>query len=172
MQNPVSQYLSGVGSVGEQGNLRAILEPLADRLSCTGQITSGLVIKVGASAIVKSGAAAWYGVVQGKLVTKAASTDMPALAGTVTNAKFNVYCFFIDTAGTITAAMGTEGATLGTVKFPSLPAGKTLFGYIIVNPTGTGNFVGGTTALDDATVAPNVVYIGDPRGVDPSVVLS
>jgi hypothetical protein len=39
-----------------------------------------------------------------------------------------------------------------------------------VHPTGTGNFVGGTTALDDGTVVPNAEYydfVGSalPRGV-------
>jgi hypothetical protein len=40
-----------------------------------------------------------------------------------------------------------------------LPSTEAVFGILIVNPTGTGNFVGGTTDLDDGTVAPNAVYL-------------
>lgn len=41
---------------------------------------------------------------------------------------------------------------------------------MIINPTGTGDFVGGTTALDDATVVPNAVYLNGNIGpFDPSV---
>lgn len=123
--------------------------------------TAGLAIKAGGSAIVKAGTLckAYAGET---LVSIAANTDMAALSGTVTNAKFNVFMFYVDAAGTLTSAMGTEGATLAAVVVPDAPANKATIGFIIVNPTGTGNFVGGTTALDDATVVPNVVYVNTP----------
>ena len=116
-------------------------------------------IKTNGSAIVKTGASAYYGIAGGTLVTKGAATDMAALVGTVTNAKFNVFVYYIDSAGNLTSAMGTEGATLAAVVFPLTPEGKAAIGFTIIHPTGTGNFVGGTTALDDATVAPNAAYI-------------
>jgi hypothetical protein len=92
---------------------------------------------------------------------------MPALSGTVVNGTFNVFCFFIDSAGTVTSAMGTAGATLATVVFPQKPQKKALVGLLIVNPTGTGNFVGGSTALDDATVVPTVAYVSAQGAFDP-----
>ena len=116
-----------------------------------------LAIKAGSSAVVKNTNACTY-LINGKLVQKAAS-DMAALSGTVTNATFNVYCFYADSAGSLTSAMGTAGATLATVVFPAIPVGKCQLGFVIINPTGTGNFVGGTTALDDGTVVPNAVYV-------------
>lgn len=170
MNDTLQRYMAGLPQP-DQNALRPVLQPIADRLSSLGLITAGLVIKAGGSALVKTGAAVWYGLVQGKLVKIAAATDMPALSGSVTNAKFNVFCFFVDTAGTVTGAMGTEGATLAAIQFPPFPQGKTLIGFVIVNPTGTGPFVGGTTALDDATVVPNAVYISDPKGIDPTVLL-
>lgn len=169
MEGTLTQHLQGVASSREA--LARILRPIADRMSTHSLISAGLVIKAGASALAKTGAAAWYGIVQGKLVTKAAATDMAALVGTVTNAKFNVFCFFVDAAGTLTSVMGTEGAALANVIFPAIAEGKAMIGFIIVNPTGTGNFVGGTTALDDATVAPNVVYVNLQGPVDPSILL-
>jgi len=47
-----------------------------------------------------------------------------------------------------------------------------MIGFAIINPTGTGNFVGGTTPLDDATVVPNAVYIDTPYPLDPVNMLS
>lgn len=169
MQGTLSQWLAAT-SPGDREAARKILEPLIDRLSCQSLAGAGLVIKAGGSAIVKNGVA-WYGLVQGKLVTKAINTDMPALSGTVTNAKFNVYAFFVDSAGTVTSQMGTEGATLAAVVFPAIPVGKTLIGFVIINPTGTGNFVGGTTPLDDATVAPGALYVSPHGAIDPSALI-
>jgi hypothetical protein len=55
--------------------------------------------------------------------------------------------------------MWTEWATLAAVVFPVIPSSRIVLWFTIINPTWTGNFVWGTTALDDATVAPNAVYI-------------
>jgi len=68
----------------------------------------------------------------------------------------------MNTGGTVTATMGTEASTLAGVIMPALPNGDAMVGFVIVNPTGTGNFVGGTTDLDDATVVPNAVYVNTP----------
>jgi len=130
--------------------------------------TGGLAIKAGGSALVKA-ATLCKAFVNGVLVSIAANTDMAALAGTVTNAKFNVFVFYINSAGTVGTAMGTEGATLGAVVFPTVPADSAVIGFVIINPTGTGNFVGGTTALDDATVVPNAVYVNTPFPWNPNM---
>lgn len=172
MLNTVTQRLAAMAAEKDRAAIRPVIEALADRLSSQSLSSAGLAIKTNGSAIVKTGASAYYGIAGGTLVTKAAATDMAALVGTVTNAKFNVYCFYIDSAGTLTTAMGTEGATLAAVKFPPTPANKAMLGFLIVNPTGTGNFVGGTTALDDATVVPNAAYVNTQGAFDPSVALS
>lgn len=166
MKAPIAQLIQSVPDVAERLALTEAFNAIADQFSCRSLRDAGLVIKAGGSAIVKTGGTAWYGVVKGKLVTKGAATDMPALAGTVVNATFNVYAFDVDVAGTVTSSMGTAGATLAAVRFPDLKKEQTRIGFIIVNPTGTGNFVGGTTALDDATVAPNVVYISEHGAFD------
>lgn len=108
-----------------------------------------------------------YALVDGVLVKK--TTAEIALAGTVTNAKFNVYVLYINSAGTVASAMGTEGATLGAVVFPAIPADSAVIGFVIVNPTGTGNFVGATTDLDDATVVPNAVYVNTVGSFNPNL---
>lgn len=171
MKDTITRFLAGVANSSDREALRAILTPIADRCSTQTLTSPGLAIKSAGQAIVKAGSA-FYACVQGILVTKAANTDMAALSGTVTNAKFNVFCFFIDSAGTLTSAMGTEGAALGSVKWPEPPTGKAMIGFVIINPTGTGNFVGGTTALDDATVVPNAVYVNTVGDFDPTVLVS
>lgn len=150
-----------------QNALRTLLTPLFDRESSNCLTSAGLVIKAGGSVLAKTGSAITYALANGVLRSVAASTDMPALSGTVTNATFNVFCFFIDSGGTVTSQMGTAGASLAAVKLPQIPLGKALLGFIIINPTGTGDFVGNTTALDDATVVPNAAYVNTVGGFDP-----
>lgn len=169
MQGTVAQFLAGVADYSDQAALRPILQNMADRLSCATFQSAALRIKGGsASAIVQTNAV-WSGLVNGTLVQKASATDCAALVGTVTNAKFNVYAHFIDSAGTLTSQMGTEGATLAAVVFPQIPVNKTVVGYVVINPTGTGNFVGGTTVLDDVTVVPNAVFVNTIGPFDPTI---
>lgn len=169
--NTLLQWLGEVPNNTLSRTMRRVIAPLFDRESSCALNSAGLVIKAGGSAIVKSGATDCYLVANGILQKVAASTDMPALVGSVTNAKFNVYCFFIDSAGVKTSAMGTEGSTLAKVVCPPFPTYKALIGFIVINPTGTGPFVGGTTALDDATVVPTAAYISAIGGFDPAMLI-
>src|SRR5258708_8405314 len=96
---------------------------LRDRLKSQLLLKAGLsptlVIK-GAGLLLAKATNAFHAVAGGVLVTKAAATDMAPLVGTVTNAKFNVYCFFIDSAGALSNAMGTEGPPLAARASPAL----------------------------------------------------
>jgi hypothetical protein len=166
----LSRYLSNLPDGRSAKVLRPLLEGICDRLSSQLLTSGALVIKAGASALVKAGSIL-YATANGKIVTKAANTDMAALAGTVAADLFNVFCFFIDAAGTLTTSMGTAGASLAAVKFPAIPAQKAMVGFVIINPTGTGDFVGGTTALDDATVVPNALYVNTVGAFDPSALI-
>jgi hypothetical protein len=124
--------------------------------------SAGLVIKAASNTLAKAGSAFRFINSAGKFGLVAANTDMAALSGTVTNAKFNVFVFsatFDGTTFTPVTRIGTEAATRGAVVFPTVPATDVLIGFVEINPTGTGNFVGGTTALDDATVVPNATYV-------------
>jgi hypothetical protein len=127
--------------------------------------TAGLVIGSGSKKKVKV-ANTIYGIVNGVLFSK--TTAEVTLAGTVTNAKFNVFVITAKSDGTLTATMGTEGAALINVVLPAIPANEAVVGFVIVNPTGTGNFVGATTDLDDATVVPNAVYVNTPYPFNPN----
>lgn len=167
MQDTLARYEGAISNSPLAWIIRKLILPLFDRQTSLALNTAGLVIKAGGSALAKSGAAACYLIANGVFQKIAAATDMPALVGTVTNATFNVFAFFIDQSGTVTVALGTQGATLGAMKFPQFPTSKALIGFIIINPTGTGDFVGGTTALDDGTVAPGAVYVNGQCGFDP-----
>lgn len=165
MQDNVTRYLAGIAPSTNQAALLAILSPIADRMSSQATSSAGLVIKIGTSALAKIGAVAFQGIASGVPVAIAASTDMPALVGTITAAYFNVFCFFIDSASAVTVAMGTEGATLKAVKFPPFPVGKALVGYLVVTHSAT--FTGGTTALDTATTN----YVSPTGGFDPTILV-
>lgn len=166
MEN-ILQRVQALGSQRMEREIGPVLRYLYDRISCQLLSTGGLAIKAGGGVLVKAATLCKY-ICKGKLLSLAANTDMAALSGTVTNAKFNVFCFFIDEAGTLTTLMGTEGATLAAVLWPAIPARQTMLGFVIINPTGTGNFVGNTTALDDATVVPNAVYVNTIGVIDPT----
>lgn len=119
----------------------------------------GLAIKAGASVLVKAVNVTQTVVAGVPGTATAANLDMAALAGTVTAGAYNVFAFRVAANGTtVSSAMGTEGATINDIVWPTASAVLPTLGCVLIHPTGVGNFVGGTTALDDATVIPNAVY--------------
>lgn len=164
MTDTIQRWLQSVDALADQYALRNILFPIGDRMSSCALSTAGLVIKAGGSALTKTGAADSYYIANGVLVKIASGTDMPALVGSITAAKFNVFMFFIDSAAVVTAAMGTEGAAIANVKFPPIPLNKAIVGFLIVTHSST--FVGGTTALDTATT----VYQSPIGAFDPTII--
>ena len=166
MTATIRQWLEGV-PIGSRGTfaLLEILGSIGDRFSSCAVSSAGLVIKTGGSALAKTGSAVTNLVANGIPVAIAASTDMPALSGSITATYFNVFCFFVDSAGNLTSAMGTEATTLAGVIFPPFPAGKALVGFLTI--TYASAFTGGTTPLDTATTTYN-----SPTGAwDPSVLV-
>lgn len=171
MKGRAIEYVNQLPAGWQQ--LGAYIVSMADRLGNRTISSPGLVIKAGGSALAKAGNAFDALLSDGKvgrLIVKAANTDMAALSGTVVNATHNVFAFFMDRSGTLTSAMGVAGASVAAVTFPPVPAGKACVGYVRINPTGTGNFVGGTTPLDDATVVPNAVYVNVIGPFDPTII--
>lgn len=169
MQDTLSRYLSGVPDGSARLSLRNALAPAFDRMSSKQLNSAGLT--GAAVAVPSTGGTACHAICQGVLRSITGSTAMTALSGTVTNAKFNVYVYYIDSGGTLTTVMGTEGATLAAVVIPVVPVGKAVIGFTIINPTGTGNFVGGTTLFNDATVVPNAVHVSVVGSFDPSILV-
>lgn len=166
MNDTITRYVASLPDNPGKRYLLTVLKAMGDRLSSQPLSTAGLVIKIGGSTLAKTGAAAYHGVANGKLVTIAASTDMPALTGlTITANSFNVACFFIDSAGTVTVAFGTEATTRAGVKFPDFPENKALVGFLIITHSST--FTGGTTALDTATTQ----YVSPVGAFDPTILI-
>jgi len=170
MKDTVSRWLANVSDARTKECLRPPLAALADRMSSCMTQSAGLIIKAGGGVLAKTSSlttgGVCSGVVQGVPVSIAASTDMTALTGlTITANSFNVACFFIDSASTVTVAFGTEGTTLALVKFPEFPVGKALVGYLIITHNAT--FTGNSTALDAATT----IYCSPTGAWDPSILV-
>lgn len=152
----MNKTITAETNMSAMGKDRTLLSKIQNALCDVVLNSAGLAIGSSSKKAVKI-ANTIYAIANGTLVKK--TTAEIALAGTITNAKFNVFVLSINSSGTVTATMGTEGATIGAVAFPAVPANEAVIGFVIVNPTGTGNFVGATTDLDDATVVPNAVYV-------------
>jgi hypothetical protein len=165
------QYINGIKAPDLVRAISTPLRHLANPMSSQCMTSAGLRIKGGSASAITQAHTAIYAIANGVLVTKAADTDMAALSGTVTNANFGGWAHYIDSAGTLTSLFLGQGATLAQVTFADQPLQKALIGLTLVNPTGTGNFVGGTTVLDDGTVVPNAVFINTQGAIDPTVLL-
>ena len=169
MKDTLTRFAQGIVDGSSRVAILNILSAIFDRATSKQLNAAGLVINTGGSPLVKTGATACHAIAGGILRSIAASTNMAALSGSVTNARFNVYLYMIDSAGTLTTVLGTEATTLAGVLFPDVPQGRAVIGFTIINPTGTGPFVGGTTAIDDATVVPNAVHVSLIGAFDPSI---
>lgn len=170
MLDTIYRFTNQISAQLTRQNVYIPMAALADALSSQ-LTTSGALAITGVASSTAKIVNAITAVCAGRSVTKAAATNMPALAGTVPNAQFNVFSFFIDNAGVLSTLAGTPATSLVGVIHPQRPQFKAQIGYVIVNPTGTGAFVGGTTALDDATVVPNAVYVNTVGAFDPTVLV-
>lgn len=171
MGYPLATALNRLSNAADRLLMTRALNPVYDEMSSQALTTSGLVISGAAAVTAKTGAVATIALVKGRLMSVAAGTALPALVGSVTNARFNVYAFFLTSTGAIVSAMGVESTTLQGVAFPAIPAQTATLGFIIINPTGAGAFVGGTTPLDSAGVVPNAQYISTIGAFDPSTTI-
>lgn len=168
MFDNLSQRLLAITDKSLAYNLRLLLEPLFSRTRSCMLSTAGLVIKVGGSTLAKTGAITVHYIADGVKGRILSSTDMPALTGlNIANGKWNVIVFTVDKAGTVRAQIGKKDATTEAgIQWPELDQRRAIVGMIVINAA-TGAFTGGTTPLDDATLA--VQYISPIGSFDPSV---
>jgi hypothetical protein len=131
-----------------------------DLLAAVAELQTGIVIpvvlaiKAGSSTLAKS-TSAFVARVDGTAVSKAANTDMSALAGVIATEKYAAWQWYMDDAGTITtsaktADSDTEAAALALL--PATPDGLVKLGAVSIynNQGAAAAFTGGTTALDTA----------------------
>ena len=165
MFDTVGRFLQGISVRTDSYILGRVFNPLVERISSQPLTSAGLVISAGGATTAKTGASTFYATAGGTLVSVAAATTLPALTGinTTVGGYYQVACFFVDSAGTLTVLGGTQGATLGAVGWPQFPAKKALVGFLII--TYASAFTGGTTPLDTATT----VYVSPLGPFDPTV---
>lgn len=106
----------------------------------------------------KTAAAATY-LIGGAFKTKNATDNLWTLTGfDCENGNYNKCLLCLDADGAAQIAAGTEAAAAADVVLPALPAAYAVVAMVQVHPDGTGDFTGGTTALDDGTVSPNATF--------------
>jgi hypothetical protein len=165
MQNTIQQSLSTIASGTDRTVLSGLLQALAARVNTVAVRAAGLEIAAGGSTLAQVGSTSTFvATVNGRYVSIAAGTDMPALTGlTIAANTFNVACFFVNAAGTVSVRFGTQGATAVRVVFPDFPLDQALIGFALITHSST--FTGGTTALDTATT----VYVSPVGAFDPTI---
>lgn len=168
MQNTVAQQLAAVAAGKDREALRPVLNAVADRLASQAFNAGTLAIatvtqNVKLTSLVKLVAGGVY-------VALAAADPIYTLvaANSVTANKHNVMCLYCNSAGTVSARMGTEASSVGAVKFPTPPEGSAMIGFLMIS-AGASVFTGGTTALTGGTVT--VVYTDVIGASDPSIIL-
>lgn len=125
-------------------------------------------IKSTAKETIETGAVV-NAVVNGSPVSLANDLELATPTGTVENGTHNVFVWTVDAAGNSYVQMGAPGAARADVRFPDIAPGRAAIAMVYINPTGTGDFVGGTTALDDATVTPNAALVNIVGPFNPSL---
>lgn len=127
----------------------------------------GLAINAGGATFAKA-SNAFVAIAGGVMLYKPAATAMPALVGTIAAGQVAIWPFYIDSTGTITTGAKTADAATTAAAILLLPtpaAGLTMLGFIVVSNGSGAGFIGGTTALDAASIT--VGYI-DVEGSAPS----
>ncbi len=163
MLTPIIQRLKAVVDPAISYALYLLLKPMTERYRTLCLSGPAPVIKAGGSVLAKTGATVTHYMIKGKSGQILAGVDLPAFVGTVAADMFNVFVYTVNSAGTTALTMGTEAATEAAVKWPSINPEHAILAFIKVNPTGTGPFIGGSTALDSATVfttpAADLLYV-------------
>src|SRR5450755_3827828 len=98
--------LKSINFPNTESEMSALFDKL-QRSTTSELLVSGALAIHGASSPVPKTAATIYFMIDGQVYSKAAA-DTSVLAGTVTNAKFNVFIISINAAGTFKSYMGTE----------------------------------------------------------------
>jgi hypothetical protein len=93
-----------------------------------------------------------------------AATSMSVLpASTVAQGKFGMWCWYINSTGTITTSAATADADTAAAAFllmPAIPANRAMIGCMILTTTNAAGWVAGTDAID-AGAAQTVIYINN-----------
>lgn len=134
--------------------LIARITVLQNRLNTFVASSPGLAIKQASSTLAKAGTA-FIAYINGTEVRKPANTDMPALSGTLATAKSAAWVFYIDATGALSVSAKTADAAdhaSAVALIPATPAGLAQIGVLVLDNATGSNFVGGTTALDVASL--------------------
>ena len=151
----LAEITGAIADKNDGALVRRALQGLYDRMSSQifasagiAQATTTTKVKIGSPVVGIAGG------VPVSLAT-ASGDNLWTLSGVVADGKTNVFCLYLDAAGTATTAMGAEATTVvagtlnNSIKFPPLPEKKIMVGFVVVSCSG-GAFTGGTSNIATA----------------------
>ena len=157
-------------------NLESALRGVYNRLS-TQSFNSGAIAQDSSNTTNLKTAAAIHGIVNGVPITKAATADVfvPVAGQVVAIGKTNVMALFLDAAGTGTCVLGTPGTTvsntgLNGAKFPPIPEGKMMIGFVILTG-GVTAWTGGTSTFTTSTTDYYCTIVNTVGAFDPTATI-
>ena len=132
-------------------NVKSLVNDLAMRaktqcLSSSALTTNGTITKTGASASLA--------LVNGSLVSIAASKDMPSLGTTAlaTATPYNIYIYTVNASGTFTTTAGTQAAGTNTITLPNIPELQAMIGFLVLYNGSNTSFLPGTHTLTAGSI--------------------
>lgn len=166
----LQRNLAALSNSADATTLYKTLAGVYDRLSSQ-LFTSGVLAQATTATKLKT-TAAINGIAGGVPVNMVATDNLftPVESQVVAAGYTNVLALFIDYAGTGTCVLGNPATTLGSVKFPPIPQGKMMVGYVIITG-GTTDWTGGTSTMTTSTTDYYCTIVNTVGGFDPSAIL-
>ena len=171
----LSTLLNKFSDIGDGGLLIITLRGVYDRLSsqtivsaALAQATTTTKVKVGAPLIAVASGVPIH-------IATASADNFWTLSGVVADGKTNAFLLFVDKAGAAQSMIGTDVTTVvagqlpTTFRFPQLPEGMAMVGYVVVSCSG-GAFTGGTSNVATAGNF-TVTFVNTVGAIDPSAVI-
>lgn len=149
----LSTLVNKISDSRDGATILAMLKGVYDRMQ--NQIFSTAGVAIGGTTTKVKIATAFNYIAKGILCSKAITDDFWTLSGVVSDGYTNVFCFYIDSAGTASSLMGTQITTVTAgylapgLLFPPTPEGKAMVGFVIVSASG-GDFTGGSSNVATA----------------------
>lgn len=142
-------------------NVRDYCNAVGDRLKSVTLAPAGLIIEPTGSKTCKTADQVTVCVVDGTFVSIGTGTTMPAIPTTapIQNNSSNIVLFAVNSSGTRTAVIGTEGSSTSAITAPTVSDTVAVIGGVLIENASGADFEPGTTALDASGITATIFDI-------------